>query len=206
MQTELINQKGKSIGKVDLNPVIFGAKINLNLMAQAVRVYQFNNRRGTVKTKARGEVRGGGIKPWRQKGTGRARHGSRRSPIWVGGGHGHAKIPRDYSLIMPRKMRRKALFSAMSAQLKNNNLLVVDKIGLKKISSREAAQMLKALSGDTKTLIVLPESNPILENSIRNIPSARTRLARMLNTYEILNCAKLVLLKDSIEVMEKTFL
>ena len=109
MKVDVLNQQGKKIEETELNPQIFEAKINPTLIAQAVRVRLANDRIGTHKTKTRGEVRGGGRKPWRQKGTGRARHGSRRSPIWVGGGHAKARQPRDYSLKLPKKMKRAAL-------------------------------------------------------------------------------------------------
>ncbi|OQX51490.1 50S ribosomal protein L4 [candidate division CPR3 bacterium 4484_211] len=206
MQVDVFDQKGKKKGKVELNPSIFEAKINRALMAQAVRVRLANKRLGTVKTKSRGEVRGGGKKPWRQKGTGRARHGSRRSPIWVGGGHAHPKRPRDFSLEIPKKMKRLALFSALSLQLKENRLVIVDKMDLKEISTKTAAGIFNNLSKGEKALFVLPKANEIVEKSFKNLPQARTLEARLLNTYDVLNCKKLVVLKAALNEIEKVFL
>ncbi|MBU0709076.1 50S ribosomal protein L4 [Patescibacteria group bacterium] len=206
MKIPVVNQQGEKTEQIELNPRIFEVKINPALIAQAIRVRLANRRLGTHKTKSRGEVRGGGRKPWRQKGTGRARHGSIRSPIWVGGGHAKAKQPRDYSLKFPRKMKRAALFSSLSAQAKNDNIVVVNKITLKEINTKKANEVLEILARQEKGLIILPAKDRVLEKSFKNIPTVRTMEARLLNTSDVLNCQKLIIIKDSLKVIEETFL
>ena len=206
LKTEVYNQEGKEIGEIDLNPTIFSAKINEQLMAQAVRVRLANAHLGTVKTKGRGEVRGGGKKPWKQKGTGRARHGSIRSPIWVGGGHAHALRPRDLSLKMPIKMKRLALFSALTKKLNEGKIFILDKLDLKEIKTKVMIETLQKLPVSKKVLLVIPEKDEKTELSIRNLPKKKALEARLLNTYDVLNYENVVLLKESLKVLEDTFL
>ncbi len=199
------NQEGEKTGEVNLNPTIFSAKINEQLMAQAVRVRLANARLGTVKTKGRGEVRGGGKKPWRQKGTGRARHGSIRSPIWVGGGHAHSLRPRDLSLKMPIKMKRRALFSALTKKLNQGKVFILDKLDLKGIKTKAMVEVLQNLPVSKKVLLVIPEKDEKTELSIRNLPKKKVLEARLLNTYDVLDYDSMVLLKEGLEVIERTF-
>ena len=201
----IYNQNGEKVGTIDLNPTIFSAKINEQLMAQAVRVRLANARLGTVKTKGRGEVSGGGKKPWRQKGTGRARHGSIRSPLWVGGGHAHALRPRDFSLKIPKKMKRLALFSALTKKLNEGKIFVLDKLSLKEIKTKIMAETLQKLPIAEKVLVVLPEKNQEIELSLHNLPKKKSLEARLLNTYDVLNYESIVLLKESLKVLEETF-
>lgn len=202
----LYNQEGKVIGELELNPMIFAVKAKPQLVAQAVRVRLARARLGQSSTLTRGEVRGGGRKPWRQKGTGRARHGSIRSPIWVGGGVAHGPKPRKYLLKMPKKMRRQALFSALSQKLKIDDLVVVDKLELKGIKTRDLKTILDNLPLKQKVLVVIPNKDPKIELSIRNLPNKKALEARFLNPYDILNCQTLLLLQRSLAVLEETFL
>lgn len=206
LKTEVYNQEGKQIGEMNLNPTIFSAKINEQLMAQAVRVRLSNAHLGTVKTKGRGEVRGGGRKPWKQKGTGRARQGSIRSPLWRGGGHAHALSPRDFSKTLPTKMKRLALFSALSKKFSEGKIFVLDKLSLAEIKTKEMAAILQKLPISKKALLVIPRKDEKIELSLRNLPKKKVLPARLLNTYDVLNYESVVFLKDSLEVLEETFI
>lgn len=207
MKVNLYNQEGKKLKtRVELNPEIFEIEPNEELMAQYVRVYQANQRQGTVKTKTRAEVSGGGRKPWRQKGTGRARHGSIRSPLWVKGGVTFGPRPRDWSLKMPKKMRRKALFSALSQKAKEGKLLVLSKLNLEKVKTKAMSEVITALCpGRRKALLVLPELDEKVILSARNLSDVRTIRAQDLNAFEVLAAEILILLKDSLGVIEETF-
>lgn len=208
MRVNLYNQKGEKLKtKVELNPEIFEIEPNEELMAQYMRVYLANQRRGTVKTKTRAEVSGGGRKPWRQKGTGRARHGSIRSPLWVGGGVAFGPRPRDWRLKMPKKMRGKALFSALSQKAKEGKILVLNKLNLKELKTKAMKEIVAALCPDRerKTLLILPEPDEKVILSARNLSHVRTILARNLNAFEVLRAGNLILLKDSLKVIEETF-
>lgn len=203
---KIIDQSGKEKSETDLNPRIFEVKVNPKLMAQAVRVRLTNARLGTRKTKTRGEVRGGGKKPWRQKGTGRARHGSIRSPIWVGGGHAHALAPFNYLLNLPKKQRRAALFSALSLKQKEGKIFVLEAIDLKEIKTQAFKKILDNLKIGDKTLVVIPKKDEIIETSARNLPRVKALEARLLNAYDVLKYENVLMLKDSLGVIEKTFL
>lgn len=203
---KLLDQSGKEKDGIELNTAIFEAKINPNLMAQAVRVRLANARLGTRATKSRGQVSGGGRKPWRQKGTGRARHGSIRSPIWVGGGHAHALSPVNYFLSLNKKQRRLALFSALSQKLKEGKVLVVEDFNLEKIKTRELKKILEVFNFGDNLLLVIPKKNEVLEKSARNLPKVKTLEARLLNAYDVLKYENVLVLKDSLGVIEKTFL
>lgn len=204
-KTDVYNQTGKKVSKVELNSTLFSAKVNPDLMAQAVKVRLNNARLGTQKTKSRGEVRGGGRKPWRQKGLGRARHGSIRSPLWVGGGHAHPLRPRDYSLALPKKMRRRALFSALSQKLNEGQIFILDKLNFKEIKTQKMVEILSNLPISEKVLLVIPGKEKKIELSIRNLPKKKVLEARLLNSYDVLNYESLVFLKDSLEVLKETF-
>jgi large subunit ribosomal protein L4 len=207
MKIDVYTQTGTKLKtKIDLNDQIFGIRPNEDLMAQYVRVYQANQRQGTVKTKTRGEVRGGGRKPWRQKGTGRARHGSIRSPIWVGGGTVHGPQPKDWSLKMPKKMRRKALFSALSQKAKEDDILVLNKLELKEIKTRELGEVLGNLPVKDRTLIALDKVDENVILSARNLVGVETSQAKDLNAYDVLNTETIILPKSSLKILEETFL
>ena len=207
MKVDVYNQKGEKLKtKIDLNEAIFGITPNEDLMAQYVRVYQANQRQGTVKTKTRGEVRGGGRKPWRQKGTGRARHGSIRSPIWVGGGTVHGPQPKDWSLKMPKKMRRKALFSALSQKTQAEGVLVLNKIELRGIKTRDLKGILDKLPVKDKVLIALDKMDEKIILSARNLPKVKTIQVKDLNAYEVLDAKTVLFSKRALKVLEETFL
>ncbi len=207
MKIDVYSQTGTKLKtKVELNDQIFGIKPSEDLLAQYVRVYRANRRRGTAKVKTRGEVRGGGRKPWRQKGTGRARHGSIRSPLWVGGGTVHGPQPKDWSLKMPKKMKRKALFSALSQKLKQEGILVLNKIELKGIRTKDLVGILSKLPVKDKILIALDKIDKNVILSARNIAGVKAIQAKDLNAYEVLDTKTLILPKASLKILEETFL
>lgn len=202
MKVDVINAQGKKVDSVELASTIFEAPIKRELMHQALVRQLANARLGTHKTKSRGEVRGGGRKPWRQKGTGRARHGSRRSPIWVGGGKTHTPRPRDYSKKMPRKMRRAALRSALSVKASQREIVVLDELVMPEMKTKEMAEMLTTLVGDSSALIVLPGSDENVEKSVNNLASAKTLRANYLNVRDLLGYERVILPVAALEVIE----
>lgn len=207
MKVAVYSQTGEKLKiKADLDDRIFGLEPNAELLAQYVRVYRANQRQGTAMVKTRGEVRGGGRKPWRQKGTGRARHGSIRSPIWVGGGTVHGPRPKDWSLAMPKKMKKKALFSALSKKLKEEGILVLNKLELKEIKTKDLKRILDKLPIKDKSLVALDTVDEKIILSARNIAGVRTIQAKDLNAYEVLDAKTLILPKKSLAVLEDVFL
>ena len=202
MKVDVLNMKGEKVETADLAPAIFEAAIKPDLMHQALVRQLANARRGTQSTKTRGEVSGGGRKPWRQKGTGRARQGSIRSPQWVGGGKAHAPKPRSYALRMPRKMRRAALRSALSVKASRSEILVLNEFKAKQAKTQEMAAILKRLVGDASVLILLPERDAEVEKSTRNLTGAETLLAQYLNVRDLLGFERVILPLDSIRVIE----
>ena len=207
MKVDVYTQTGEKLKtKVELNDQIFGITPNADLVAQYARVYQANQRQGTVKTKTRGEVSGGGRKPWRQKGTGRARHGSTRSPIWVGGGTAHGPQPKDWSLKMPKKMKRKALFSALSQKQKEEGVLVLNKIELKGIKTKDLEGVLNKLPVKDKVLIALDKMDEKVILSARNLAGVKTIQVKDLNAYEVLDTKTTIFPKAALKVLEETFL
>lgn len=214
-QIDIYNSEGKKSGVLDLPEKIFASKVSINLLAQAVRVYLANQRQGNQKTKTRGEVNFSKAKIYRQKGTGRARHGARSAPIFVGGGIAHGPGPRDFSLTLPKKMRRAALFAALSDKFIRKNIIAME--GLDKIEAKTSyfAKILESLKPALKTenlrkkalkmLIVLPEKMKNLERAARNIEGITLMEARLLNAYNVLAHEKIILLKESAHVLERTF-
>lgn len=182
---------------------IFGQEANLPLLAQAVRVHLANRHLGTKKTKGRGEVRGGGRKPWRQKGTGRARHGSRRSPLWVGGGHAHPLKPKDYTLRFSKKMKIQALISALSFKNKEGKILLLDEIPIKEGKTREVKKFLDEKKLVGYTLIITPDSDLSLYQAIRNLPKVQAVTAQSLTTYNVLKAQNLFFLKKALPVLNR---
>lgn len=204
---DVYNIQGKAVGKQNLPKDIFGVKVNKNLLTQAVRVYLFNQRKGVVSTKSRGEVRGGGIKPRRQKGTGRARVGSIRAPHWRGGGIIFGPKPRDFRLKFLKKMTKAALFSALSDKAQNGRILVID--GLEKIDPKTKS-MAKILDNFKdrklgKTLLILPEKVENLERASRNLRGINLEKVGVLNTYEVLTHQTLLFLKNTTLKIEEVF-
>jgi large subunit ribosomal protein L4 len=193
MKVDVLNTKGEKVKTVDLPPEIFEAPIKTELMHQALIRQLANARLGTHNTKGRGEVAGGGRKPWRQKGTGRARQGSTRAPQWRGGGKVHTPKPRDYSLSMPRKMRRAALCSALSAKAAQSAIVVLDELKVEQPKTKDMAGILRLLVGDESVLIILAERDELVEKSVRNLPEAKTLRAGYLNIRDLLGFDRLVM-------------
>lgn len=205
MKVDVVNIEGKKIKSVELPAKIFEAPVNTNLMHQAYVRQIANARLGTHKTKTRGEVSGGGRKPWRQKGTGRARQGSIRAPQWVGGGRVHAPRPRDYSQKMPRKMRRAALRSALSVKASDEAILVLDEISLSEPKTREIAQVKDKLAGESSVLLIIPEKNEkydMIHRAANNLPDLKLLMANYMNIRDLFSYDKVIIPLDALEVIE----
>ncbi len=198
----VFNMEGKQVGDVELNDAIFGVEVNQDLMHKVVLSQLANARQGTVATKTRGLVRGGGRKPWRQKGTGRARQGSTRSPQWVGGGVVFGPTPRDFSYRLPKKARRAALKSALSAKVAAGNIVILDQLQVDEPKTKVMASMLKALDVQ-KPLLVTAEWDTNVELSARNIPGAVVAKSIGLNVYDILNSQKVIMTRDAVNKLEE---
>lgn len=204
MEVDVFDMQGQKVSTVELPAVIFEAPINKDLMHQAYVRQMANARLGTHKTKGRGEVAGGGRKPWKQKGTGRARQGSTRAPQWVGGGKVHTPKPRDYTLSMPLKMRRAALRSALTVKLAEKGLILVDAVALPEPKTRLMAKVLDQLVGDASVLILIPEKSAdyeLVARSTNNLPDAKTLLASYLNIRDLLSYDKLMIPLPALDVL-----
>jgi large subunit ribosomal protein L4 len=205
MEVDVLNMEGQKISTVELPTAIFEAPINLDLMHQAFVRQMANARLGTHKTKGRSEVSGGGRKPWKQKGTGRARQGSTRAAHWVGGGKVHTPKPRDYSQSMPQKMRRAAIRSALSVKAAEKSVVVLDALALPEIKTRLMAQALDHLVGDASVLILIPEKNEdyqVVVRSANNLPDTKTLLVNYLNIRDLLGFDRLVFPLSVLERLE----
>jgi large subunit ribosomal protein L4 len=204
MEVDVFNMDGQKIRTVELPAEIFEAPINVDLMHQAYVRQMANARLGTHDTKTRSEVSGGGRKPWRQKGTGRARQGSTRSPIWKGGGRVHTPHPRSYEQQMPKQMRRAAIRSALSVKAAEASVVIVDELVLAEPKTRLMAKALNTLAGDASTLILIPEKTPDYElvmRSTNNIPDAKILLAGYLNIRDLLGFDKLILPLRALDIL-----
>ena len=199
----IYNMEGKEVGKMELSEAIFGGEVNKTVLHQAVVTYLANQRQGTQSTKTRTEVRGGGIKPWRQKGTGRARQGSIRAPQWTGGGVALGPKPRDYRLALNRKVKKLALKSALAAKAQANEIIIVEGLKLDEIKTSKIAAMIKALNVDTKALVVTAENDNVIYKSTRNIKNVTPTYVGVLNTYEVLKHDKFIVSKEAIEKIEE---
>ncbi|MDD3840378.1 MAG: 50S ribosomal protein L4 [Clostridia bacterium] len=202
---DLYNMTAQKVGEVDLNDSIFGTEINEKLMHQVVKMQLANKRQGTHSTKTRGEVRGGGAKPWRQKGTGRARHGSIRSPIWVKGGITFGPKPRDYSYDMPKKMKRQALKSALSSKVMNNNFVVIDQLDFEQPKTKEMKKVLDSFNIDKKVLLVIDKSQTNVMLSSRNIQGVKIAYVNTLNVLDILSYDKFMVTKSVVDKIEEVY-
>ena len=231
---KIVNMSGAEVGELTLSDVLFGADVNGAVLHAAVRTYLMNQRQGTQSTLTRTEVSGGGKKPWRQKGTGRARQGSTRAPQWTHGGVALGPKPRDYRLAMNKKTKRVALFSALSAKVAAGELIIVDEITLDAYKTAEMVKMLKALGcqkevtknykvttvqGDEvikerktrtavvaeKALVVLPEVNSFVVKSCANIPGVETTLYSTINVYDVLNAEKVIMTRAAVEKLEEVY-
>lgn len=198
------NIRGESVGNMELDDAIFGIEVNEHAVHMAVVQYLANQRQGTKSTKTRAEVRGGGRKPWRQKGTGRARQGSTRSPQWTGGGVVFAPKPRNFSFKLNKKLKRLALKSALSDKVLQNKLVVLDSLELPAVKTKDMAQVCTSLELG-KALFVMDGSNTNVMLSARNIPSIKTSAINTINVYDILNYDSLVVTKDAVLKMQEVY-
>lgn len=208
MKVDVFNMMGEKVSKVELPAEIFETQINIDLMHQALIMQLANARLGTHKTKTRSEVSGGGRKPWKQKGTGRARQGSTRSAQWVGGGKIHTPRPRKYTMQMPRQMRRNAIRSALSSKASEAGVIVVDELTLPEPKTRLMAQALNLLVGDASALLLVPEKDmnyDIVSRSTNNLPDAKILMASYLNIRDLFKYDKLILPLKALDVL-KTYL
>ena len=201
----VFDKTGKKVSDIALSDAIFAITPNASAMHLCVVAYLANQRQGTQSTLTRAEVRGGGKKPWRQKGSGRARQGSIRSPQWTHGGVALGPKPREYGKTVNKKVRRLAMKSALSSKVAAEELIVLDSLEMNEIKTKEVVSVLKALETGKKVLIVLPEKNETVYRSARNIKGVKTALVSTLNVYDILNCDSLVVLKDAVSKIEEVY-
>jgi len=202
---KVVDMAGKEVGEIALSDVIFGAEVNEAVLHTAVRAYLLNQRQGTQSTLTRTEVSGGGRKPWKQKGTGHARQGSTRAPQWTHGGVALGPKPRSYRVTLNKKVKRVALFSALSSKVQNSELTVVNAIEMNEFKTKTVVSMLNALGAAKKTLIVLPENNAFVIKSAANIEGVKTTQWNTINVYDILNCDMLVIAQDAVTKIEEVY-
>ncbi len=196
---------GKQTGTMELADAVFGITPNTTVLHSAVVNYLANQRQGTQSTLPRAEVRGGGRKPWRQKGTGHARQGSTRAPQWTHGGIALGPKPRSYTYVLPKKVRRLALKSAFSSKVLAGEMMVLDTLAMDEIKTKTVATMLGALNAGKKVLIVLPEVDNTVIRSARNIPGVKTAQVNTLNVYDVLNCDTFIVVKDAVAKLEEVY-
>ena len=212
MKVNVYNQKAEVVGDIELSDKIFAVKPTQHLLAEAVRIQRSNARQGSSHTKTRGEVSGGGKKPWKQKGTGRARAGSTRSPIWRHGGITFGpRSNQNWELKLNKKAKTKALFMSLSDKVANNQLIVVDAVTLEKSKTKEFAKVLQGFAKSVNTfgkkqMVVAPKKDESIVRASRNIPSVHTVLASSLNIVDVLTADSVVIMKESLPVIEKTYL
>ena len=202
---KVVNMTGAQVGEIALSDVIFGADVNEAVLHAAVRAYLLNQRQGTQSTLTRSEVSGGGRKPWRQKGTGRARQGSTRSPQWTHGGIALGPKPRSYATKMNKKVKQIALFSALSAKVANNEMIVVDSIAATEFKTKTMVAMLSAIGAGKKSLVVLDAPNAMVVKSLSNIAGVKVAYTNTINTYDILNCNTIVFAQAAVEKLQEVY-
>ncbi len=201
----VVDMAGIQVGDIELKEEIFSIEPNIYAMHEAVKNHLANKRQGTQSALTRAEVSGGGKKPWRQKGTGHARQGSIRAPQWRHGGIVFAPKPRDYSYSINKKLKRLALKSALSSKLLDNEIIVLDSISMDEYKTKTIVNMLNSINALPKSLIVLSDSDKKVVNSIRNIPKVKSTRADSINTYDILNAGKLVLVRSAVAIIEEVY-
>ncbi|MDD3899001.1 MAG: 50S ribosomal protein L4 [Syntrophomonadaceae bacterium] len=201
----LYDMSGAQIGELELNDSVFGIEPNQAVMYDFVKMQLANKRVGTSSTKTRAEVRGGGKKPWRQKGTGRARVGSSRNPVWTGGGIAFGPKPRDYSYRLPRKARRLAMKSALSSKVLENNIIVVDQLSFDEPRTKQMVATLQALNSGKKTLVVTADGDPNVNKSARNIHGVKPLKVDFINVYDLLNYDTLLITRDAVAKVEEVY-
>lgn len=201
----MFDMAGTELSKIELSESVFGITPNTHVMHAMVVNYLANQRQGTQSTLTRSEVRGGGRKPWRQKGTGHARQGSIRSPQWRHGGIALGPKPRDYSYTLNKKVRRLAMKSALSSKVMEGNMIVLDKLEMSDFKTKEMIKVLSAVGAEKKVLIVMPATDKKVVKSASNIPGVKTALVNTLNVYDILNYDKFIVVKDAVEKIEEVY-
>lgn len=204
-KVNVLDMAGKSVGEIELNNDVFGIEISEYAVQTVIKNYLANQRQGTQSAKTRAEVSGGGKKPFRQKGTGRARQGSSRAPHMVGGGIVFAPKPRDYRYTVPKKIRRLAMKSALSSKVVDNEIIVLDSISFNEPKTKEMIKMLASINAGKKALIVLPEKDENVIKSAANIPGVTTTLVTTLNVYDIINHSSFIVTKDSVNKIEEVY-
>lgn len=204
-KVEVINVEGKKVKELTLNDNVFGIEPNMNVVHSVVLNYLANQRQGTQNTKTRAEVAGGGRKPWRQKGTGRARQGSIRAPQWNKGGIALGPKPRSYKYKINKKERALAVRSVLSAKLAENELVVVDQFGLNEIKTAKFAKILNNIKAEGKSLVVIPENDINVQKSARNIKGVKTTIVDTMTVYDILNARNLVITENAIKKIEEVY-
>ena len=205
LKTNVYDMSGKLVGEIELSEAVFGITPNASVVHDAVKNHLANKRQGTQSALTRAEVSGGGRKPWRQKGTGRARQGSTRAPQWTHGGIVFAPKPRSYSYTLNKKAKRLALKSVLSAKASEANIVVIDAIKMDEIKTKSFKNFLTAVNAEGKSVVVTPEVNDIVVKSARNIPGVVTSPAKLINVYDLLNAKTLVIDKDALAVIEEVF-
>ncbi|MBQ6660151.1 MAG: 50S ribosomal protein L4 [Lachnospiraceae bacterium] len=204
-EVKVLSMAGKEVGKMDLSDKIFGAEVNAAVLHTAVVAYLSNQRQGTQSTLTRTEVSGGGKKPWRQKGSGRARQGSTRAPQWTHGGIALGPKPRLYKVKLNKKVKRVAMFSALSSKVQADEFIVIDKIETSEYSTKTMVKMLEAVNAGKKSLVVLPECDDKAIASLRNIEGVKVTQWNTINVYDILNCETLVAAQDAVNKIQEVY-
>ncbi len=204
-KVNVYNMLGEAVGEIELNEDIFGVKINKHVVYEVVKNQLANKRQGTQSTKTRSEVRGGGRKPWKQKGTGRARAGSIRAPHFTGGGVTFAPKPRDYSYKVPKKVRRLALKSVLTSKVQENEIIVIDDINFDSPKTKDMVNFLAKVNANKKALIVMDEKNINVIKSAKNIPNIQTALVNTINVYDILKYDSFIITKEAVRKVEEVY-
>ena len=201
----VLNVNGQNVGEIELAEAVFDVEVNEHVLYEVVKNQLANKRQGTQSAKTRAEVRGGGRKPWKQKGTGRARQGSIRAVQWVGGGVAFAPKPRDYRYTLPKKVRRLAMKSALSAKVQNNEIIVLDALTMEAPKTKEFAQILKNINASKKALVVTAEKNDNVVKSARNIEGVQAATVNTINVYDILKYDTFVITTDAVKKVEEVY-
>ena len=201
----VLNVSGQNVGEIELSDSIFGVEVNGHVLYEVVKNQLANKRQGTQSAKTRAEVRGGGRKPWKQKGTGRARQGSTRSVQWVGGGVAFAPKPRSYKYTLPKKVRRLAMKSALSSKVQNSEVIVLDALNMDAPKTKEFAQILNNINAAKKSLVVIADKNDNVIKSARNIEGVQTALVNTMNVYDILKYDSFIITTDAVKKVEEVY-
>ena len=204
-KVNVYNVLGETVGEIELNDEIFNIEVNEHAVYEVVKNQLANKRQGTQSAKTRADVRGGGRKPWRQKGTGRARQGSIRAPHWVGGGVVFAPKPRDYSYKVPKKVKRLAMKSALTSKVLNEEIIVLEELSLEAPKTKEMVKILENINANKKALIVMDDKNINVIKSVKNIPNVQTTNVNTLNVYDIVNFDSFIITKDAVKKVEEVY-